>query len=90
MACKYSTVSISLISISQILISNLLRLVSNITEKRDFGENSQINTPFLYPLKTLENRTVFDVLGGREWVHWEQMRYVKTELKATAYSLKLD
>ena len=29
------------------------------------------NTPFLYPLKTSENRKVF--LGGRDRMHWEQM-----------------
>ena len=32
------------------------------------------NTPFLYPLKTSENRKVFECLqGGRERVHREQM-----------------
>ena len=29
------------------------------------------NAPFLYLLKTSENRKVFS--GGRERVHWEQM-----------------
>ena len=31
------------------------------------------NAPFLYPLKTSENLTVFLFLGGRESMHWEQM-----------------
>ena len=32
------------------------------------------NEPFLYPLKTSENRKVFFMLsGGRERVHWERM-----------------
>ena len=34
------------------------------------------NAPFLYPLKTSENLTIFLCFqGGRERVHWERIGY---------------
>ena len=37
------------------------------------------NAPFLYPLKTSENRKVFLCFhGGRERVHWVRMGYVNS------------
>ena len=45
-----------------------------------------LNSPFLYPLKTSGNLTVFWCFqGGRERVHWEQMGYLMTALSLTHF-----
>ena len=43
------------------------------------------NAPFLYTLKTSENRKVLMFLRGRESVHWEQMGYsIQNSFKSKA------
>ena len=46
------------------------------------------NAPFLYPLKTSENRKLFLFSGGTERVHWKQMGLKKNNIEDHKRSTK--